>query len=545
MATTVDHSPLLAIEESVYATLQDEAYSALLRGWRVICLNAPVLGSCTCLKPDCPSVGKHPYTRWRGLRHPDPVLARQWFAGPRAVSVALGVPTPPNLGIVTGPESGIVVVDIDPRNFGDDTLFDLERRYGPLPPTPQVLTGGGGWHYYFVLPSGLTLPCGVLAEGIDFKAEGGYVVGPRSLHKSGGRYIWEVESHPDDIPLAELPEWIIEKMSKPKSTFRAKRGDGKPRPAEVQATFAALWRLVGITLYVGDGHYRCVFHDDHNPSLHIESERCLWHCFGCGVGGGLLDLTLRLSDSPLVRALSATTDLDNAGSHRFNTTPWPVPDAPAEKCHLPQVHRGRTNRSAHRAMAVLCGNWACGTCGPYHKGEWLQHLAVTLSGPRQLSVLVESKAGWQATHKALKRAGDDYVVFDVDGLGLLGGTGDLLVITSGEMGQQVERYEAQSLLRDVVAALPYDALRISTSRTWRLGGAESRAGTGDWTNLGQARRPIRELSVMVEEYGWHPEPIRPVTQAGGRVKGTVLGFRIPEEELDTPVERTRMAEIVV
>jgi DNA primase len=37
----------------------------------------------------------------------------------------------------------------------------------------------------------------------------------------------------------------------------------------------------------GDQHYRCPFHPDQEPSLHIDAEGCRWFCFGCRRGGGL------------------------------------------------------------------------------------------------------------------------------------------------------------------------------------------------------------------------------------------------------------------
>ena len=57
-----------------------------------------------------------------------------------------------NIGVATGSASGFFVVDIDPRNGGDETLRDLEAEHGPLPPTVTVKTPGGGAHYYFQMP---------------------------------------------------------------------------------------------------------------------------------------------------------------------------------------------------------------------------------------------------------------------------------------------------------------------------------------------------------------------------------------------------------
>lgn len=33
---------------------------------------------------------------------------------------------------------------------------------------------------------------------------------------------------------------------------------------------------------------RCPFHEDHGPSLSIDGEQGLFHCFGCGAGGDVI-----------------------------------------------------------------------------------------------------------------------------------------------------------------------------------------------------------------------------------------------------------------
>ena len=35
------------------------------------------------------------------------------------------------------------------------------------------------------------------------------------MHVSGKRYVWEVSSHPDDVPVAETPAWLLEMIAKP------------------------------------------------------------------------------------------------------------------------------------------------------------------------------------------------------------------------------------------------------------------------------------------------------------------------------------------
>lgn len=120
------------------------------------------------------------------------------------------------VGIRTGAVSGLVVLDIDPRHGGDESIEELERRHGKLPDTVVVLTGGGGRHVFFSHPGpGLKVPNAIrlgTLPGIDVRADGGYVVAPPSRHPSGRTYAWELSSHPDDIPLATLPDWLSQLM---------------------------------------------------------------------------------------------------------------------------------------------------------------------------------------------------------------------------------------------------------------------------------------------------------------------------------------------
>jgi hypothetical protein len=71
-----------------------------------------------------------------------------------------------NVGIATGQASGLAVVDVDPRNGGDESLRDLEARHGPLPATVVCLTGGGGEHHYFTLPDGAPIRSRKIAPGL-------------------------------------------------------------------------------------------------------------------------------------------------------------------------------------------------------------------------------------------------------------------------------------------------------------------------------------------------------------------------------------------
>lgn len=119
-----------------------------------------------------------------------------------------------NVAIATGAISGLVVLDVDAKSGGDETLADLELLHGKLPQTVEVLTGGGGRHVYFRWP-GRQIPnsAGRIGTGLDVRGDGGYVVAPPSLHQSGQRYQWEISSDPSDVELAEIPAWLLQLMA--------------------------------------------------------------------------------------------------------------------------------------------------------------------------------------------------------------------------------------------------------------------------------------------------------------------------------------------
>jgi hypothetical protein len=156
------------------------AAAYIVRGWRVFPLN-----------------GKVPYPGTHGCKDAtlDPNALLAW-------------PRDGNVGIATG--NGLVVLDID--GGGADTLHELEREHGPLPATPTVKTGGGQ-HYYLATEGLVANSAGRIGRGIDVRGDGGYVVAPPSIHPSGRRYEWDV--HPDDVPLAAAPDWVVAHPPRP------------------------------------------------------------------------------------------------------------------------------------------------------------------------------------------------------------------------------------------------------------------------------------------------------------------------------------------
>jgi hypothetical protein len=174
-----------------------------------------------------------------------------------------------NVGIATGVMSGLVVLDVDPRNKGDASLAELERIHGALPVTATVETGGGGRHFYFAAPEG-AVRSGVLADGLDVKADGGYVIAPPSVHRDGGTYRWV---NGPTTPLAPCPEWILPQPKKARSTSaRASEPPGADAAATpIGRAFAALGML-GQFLEGGKRSVVCPWQDKHTTgALHNSS----------------------------------------------------------------------------------------------------------------------------------------------------------------------------------------------------------------------------------------------------------------------------------
>ena len=153
------------------------------------------------------------------------------------------------------------VLDIDPRHGGNESLAKRVAEHGPLPLTPKVRTGGDGFHYYLLTPPGTN--CGKVADGIEWKAEGGYVIVPPSRinipEHEGRAYAWEIR--PWEAPIAETPAWLLGKKPKPKASadadspwvVREALADLLSHPGSPEGErHKTLCQLVGIHLARGD-----------------------------------------------------------------------------------------------------------------------------------------------------------------------------------------------------------------------------------------------------------------------------------------------------
>lgn len=142
-----------------------------------------------------------------------------------------------NIGVACGEPSGVVVIDLDPRNGSEASIARLAERKQTFTPTVTARTASGGTHLYYAFEPALKNSKSALAPGIDVKTTGGYVVAPPSVLKCGGRYTWERSPLGNCFP--RLPRWAFEALKpKPKPIIAFNR-DTAPADIVRLADFVA------------------------------------------------------------------------------------------------------------------------------------------------------------------------------------------------------------------------------------------------------------------------------------------------------------------
>lgn len=131
-------------------------------------------------------------------RRPTDKELKEWFGGKTEIQVGIGA--------ICGKLSGIVVIDLD--SYKKESSIVLE--------TPvKVKSGGGGLHGYFTYSEDITNSVNDDLS-VDVRAEGGFIVLPPTIHKSGKKYEWQVKGKLSELfkNLPELPKEIYEQIKR-------------------------------------------------------------------------------------------------------------------------------------------------------------------------------------------------------------------------------------------------------------------------------------------------------------------------------------------
>jgi hypothetical protein len=207
---------------AVLPTSEDRIRAALWfaeHGFGVFsCWSARDDGTCRCpAGGDCDSPGKHPVTQ-NGFKDAT--------RDPARIRILLSAGSEPNYGLV--PPPGVFAWDVD----GEDLLrlAEHEEHIGPLPATLETLTAHGR-HLFLRWPDGFPRPIHRMFGLVTRWGSGelaGYVIGPRSVHRSGAIYtpagIPEIATLPDSWAQAVLDDQVRPRI----------RVSGRSDPADVR-----------------------------------------------------------------------------------------------------------------------------------------------------------------------------------------------------------------------------------------------------------------------------------------------------------------------
>jgi len=172
-----------ALRRPAHSPAFSEALRAWERGWSLIPCRADKRPDTDLLRAATGSTGWHQFTK------------RRCSFGELAAWADAEA-----FGVITGPVSGVVVLDVDPG--GIDSIRGLH-----LPPTLIAKTPRGH-HYFFNNPAeGIATKAGIL-HGVDVRGAGGYAV----LAGPEGRYWLDAQ---DDT--ADAPAWLVEAAGKGKA----------------------------------------------------------------------------------------------------------------------------------------------------------------------------------------------------------------------------------------------------------------------------------------------------------------------------------------
>ena len=178
------------------------AASYAARGWKLVRLYGVTEPSvCTCIKgADCATPGKHPAggNGWHLSATSDEEEVLSWFDGDRPV----------NIGLLLGPKSGVIDVELD----GDDAKQAwLDLGLGEL--WTPTYTAGRGPHRLFRWSEDLPAVAVKKVLGIEVRigndGRAAQSVLPPSTHHTGKTYEWVSGMSPDEVDLQPLPEKLL------------------------------------------------------------------------------------------------------------------------------------------------------------------------------------------------------------------------------------------------------------------------------------------------------------------------------------------------
>jgi len=189
-------------------------------GWKVVRLYGVTdAGLCTCGRPECKSVGKHPSGGgWGDRATGDEDELLQWLEAVDASRQESRI----NLGVRLGPASGLIDVEFD-----DERAEAAIKRYGLDQIDTPAYASGRSIHRLFLYEDWMPKAGTLFPSGIEVRIGGGEKMAqsviPPSWHYTRKQYRWLPGMNPEEVAVAKVPPNFREAIL----NDSAVRGSGK------------------------------------------------------------------------------------------------------------------------------------------------------------------------------------------------------------------------------------------------------------------------------------------------------------------------------
>jgi hypothetical protein len=177
-------------------------------------------------------------------------LHSNWTARPYGSAKVAAVCVKQNRNVGVRLRDSELVVDIDPRNGGNEGFANLCADKGLEPCAwPRVETGSAGSHFYLTLPEGVRVVDTLAHEddkpgeppryrGVEFKSRGRQVVAAGSVHPNGNPYFWDSIDHPPLADAPEAPAVLVDAIRRPEASEKV--GGGQATPEQIARALEGL-----------------------------------------------------------------------------------------------------------------------------------------------------------------------------------------------------------------------------------------------------------------------------------------------------------------
>lgn len=163
------------------------------------------------------------------------------------------------IGLPTGPDTGLIIIDCDLRENGDG-IFNFQKLISiqdlnTLESTPTVNTPSGGIHYYYLQPIIETRLKSRLTNFVDIKSKGGYVIAPGSVLPNGKRYKWDESKNKTNSQLRYPSSDLLKLLKRPTRQTKIIQNNQAKSHSQVQSALNCIpsidyeiWLKVGMAL---------------------------------------------------------------------------------------------------------------------------------------------------------------------------------------------------------------------------------------------------------------------------------------------------------